>query len=406
MYLKTITLGFGLLIFAIACVPPQDSAQEDDHSTNLIERNKECDLYLSFAITNFQNRDFNGAVRNFNTVIDLGCSTRNAKEIYPWMARSFIELTNLDSAYWAIRQGIKYESDNGDMLELASWIAGKLGLTQDQIFYIDKILALDPENTGVLERMYNLYSDDNNYQEMLNIVQIWLKVDPENKKALNYKRNVYIALGKNPIDIDRERCDNDRSNVQNCLSYARELEKARSYQELPAVLNSILIYESGNTVVLKMLGETYLQLDKEDESISAYTKLFTLTRDYKIAIELSKIYLDNSDFKTALDWAQKAIGVSNDSGEAYYYRGEIYLDAARNCTSGGLAFSDKLAYQMAYEDYSKAVENSYYSANARITSLKDFIPTASDWFMRPDGEKEAKPEGACYQWINRTVKRK
>ena len=253
---KTIIVGFGLFLLAVGCVPPEDTGPVEDNSFNLIERNKECDLFLSFAITNFQNRDFNGSVRNFNEVIDLGCSERNANDIYPWMARSYIELSNLDSAYWAIRQGIKYEENNVEMMELASWIAGKLGNSQDQIYYIDKILALDPENTEILEKIYDLYAEDNNYPEMLNIVQIWLKIAPENRKALSYKRKIYIALGKNPIEIDKERCEQDLSNVQNCFAYARELKKSRAYSELPSVLNNILSDKSGNTEALNMLGTT------------------------------------------------------------------------------------------------------------------------------------------------------
>ncbi|MFQ6610344.1 MAG: hypothetical protein ACE5D7_06025 [Fidelibacterota bacterium] len=402
---KTINIGIGIALLAVGCVPPEESAPVEDNSFNLIERNKECDLYLSFAITNFQNRDFNGSVRNFNEVIDLGCSERNATDIYPWMARSYIELSNLDSAYWAIRQGIKYEEDNIDMMELASWIAGKLSLTQDQIYYIDKILALDPENTEVLEKIYDLYEEEKNYPEMLNIVKIWLKVDPENKKAQSYKRKIYVALGKNPIEIDKERCEQDLSNVQNCLAYARELEKSRSYSELPSVLNNILSYESGNTEVLNMLGTTYLQLDRENDAISTYKKLYSMTRDFKIAIELSKIYLDNGDHTQALEWADNAIKVSDGNGESYYYRGEVYFDAGRNCSSGGLTFNDKLVYQMAYEDYSTALSKKYFPARSRKDSLSDFILTASDWFMRPDGEKEAKPSGACYNWISRSIKR-
>ncbi|NQU67966.1 MAG: hypothetical protein HQ510_08500 [Candidatus Marinimicrobia bacterium] len=406
MNFKTITIGIGLFIFAIGCVPPETTVPEKDQSMNLIERNKECDLYLSFAITNYQNRDFNGSVRNFNEVIDLGCSQRNAKDIYPWMSRSFIELSNMDSAYWAIRQGIKYEDNNIEMLELAAWIAGKLGLTQDQIYYIDKILALDPENTAILEKMYDLYAEENNHHDMLNIVQIWLKVDPENRKALSYKRSIYIALGKNPIEIDKERCERDLSNVQNCLAYARELDKSLAYSELTSVLNNILSYDSGNTEVLNMLGITYLQLDRENDAIATYTKIYMHTKDFKTAIELSKIFLDNTNYKKALEWAENAIKVSDGNGESYYYRGEVYLDAGRSCSSGGLTFADKLVYQMAYEDFSTALDKKYFLAQDRKKSLNDFIPTASDWFMRPDGEKEARPDGACYSWINRTIKRK
>ena len=41
--------------------------------TELMERNRECDLFLSFATTNYQNRDYTGAVQNYMEVINFGC---------------------------------------------------------------------------------------------------------------------------------------------------------------------------------------------------------------------------------------------------------------------------------------------------------------------------------------------
>ena len=39
--------------------------------------------------------------------------------------------------------------------------------------------------------------------------------------------------------------------------------------------------------------------------------------------------------------------------------------------------------------------------------LKDnYITTSADWFMRPEGEIEVKPQGDCYAWIDKIVQRK
>ncbi len=400
--------GIVLLLVGAGCVPPEEATpQEEENQMSLIERNKECDLYLSFAITNYQNRDYEGAVRNFKNVIDLGCSKRNTKEIYPWLSRSYVELSKLDSAYWAIRQGIKYQEDDVEMLELAAWVAGKLEITDDQIYYVQEILDLDPGNTKVLDDLVELLNQQGDYKEMLAILKIWLKIDPDNKKAMGELRHAYEMLGMDPVEIDKERCEKDPSNSQFCMAYAKALESRGEYMELPSLLNNILSYNSDNQDAMEMLAKAYLQMDNDDKAIKTYENLFNLNRSYQVAIEISKIFLDKGDYSNALDWAETAIKVSNGKGAAYYARGEVYLEAGSSCSSGnGLSFSDKLVYEMAYEDYSKAIEKKYFQARARKEALEELITTSADWFMRPEGQTEARPEGACYSWIKRTVRKK
>ncbi|MBT3251411.1 MAG: hypothetical protein HN729_06965 [Candidatus Marinimicrobia bacterium] len=406
-----------LLLIGVGCVPPETTVEDEDTGMTAIERNKECDLYLSFAHTNYQNRDYRSAIRNFSNIIDLGCAKRNSLEIFPWMTRSYIELSKdekepklatvlMDSSYWSIRQGLKYSPDEMSMLELAAWIAGDMGKTDDQIYYIDKILSIDPENTSILWKIFDIYSEQDNCTEMLNILNILLNIDSEDKKALGELRNVYECLGMDPIEIDKERCENDPSNVPLCFSYAKALQQRSDYDELLYVLPRLLSHDPSNKDIIQMLAETYNQLDKSADALKAYEKLFNITRDYKIALIISELHLDDEDFKNALKWAETAISVSNGKGEAYYGRGEVYREGISACSGEGLTFSDKLGYEMAFEDYSTALDKKYFSARARKESLSEFITTSSDWFMRPDGEREAKPEGACVNWITRTIKRK
>ena len=37
---------------------------------------------------------------------------------------------------------------------------------------------------------------------------------------------------------------------------------------------------------------------------------------------------------------------------------------------------------------------------------ENYITTSADWFLRPEGETEVKPQGDCYSWIDKTVQRK
>ena len=74
------------LIMLFCCVPPDGDADPDSNSKLLSEEEvNECELYLSFANTNYNVGDFRSTVDNYYYVLDKGCGKQNAKEIFHWM---------------------------------------------------------------------------------------------------------------------------------------------------------------------------------------------------------------------------------------------------------------------------------------------------------------------------------
>ena len=61
------------LISIFSCVSLEKPNPEDDllSEQEIKERNQECDLYLSFAHTNYSNREYVNAVNNFNEIIPI-----------------------------------------------------------------------------------------------------------------------------------------------------------------------------------------------------------------------------------------------------------------------------------------------------------------------------------------------
>ena len=128
--------------------------------------------------------------------------------------------------------------------------------------------------------------------------------------------------------------------------------------------------------------------------------------NYKVVLEISKILLNKEQFKDAINWADKAINISGNRGAAYYQRAEIYFSIAESCSQDPLQFWDKIVYEISWEDYKIAVNKGYKQAKSRRDFLEEnYITTSADWFMRPEGENEVKPQGNCYSWIDKIVKR-
>jgi tetratricopeptide (TPR) repeat protein len=246
------------------------------------------------------------------------------------------------------------------------------------------------------------------FEEQVNILNIWLKYEPTSKNANAEKKAAFAALGKDESDVDRERWESETSNIQYGLDYIRSLSNADNTEKIIEVCIELLVYEKYNTAILRNLGDAYLNLYKEDDALNIYNTLAKVDpTDFITAIDISKILINKEKYPEALEWAEKAVSMSGQKGEAIYQRAEVYFSVAESCSGDPLTFWDKVVYEISWEDYKNAFNTGYSQAKSRQDFVGDnFITTPADWLMRPEGEKEVIPQGDCYSWINKTVKRK
>ena len=399
-----------LSICFFGCIPPEypEAGGSLLSEEELEKRNQECDLYLSFAHTNYSNREYVDAVENFNEVISLGCSERNAEDVFPWIGRSFIEQGKNDSASFMFKKGMKYLDENSDFLSVYAWNEGKLNKSESQIFLLEKQLSLDESNVKVLEKLSEIYRENENYTEQLNILFLWLKVEPENQKAIGEKKAAYNILGMDETTIDRERWEQNPSNIQYGLEYVNSLLDEGSEEDMVSVLKELLTYDRSHKKVLKLLGETYVSLSRDNDALDIYMSLYNVNKtDFTVTLEIAKIYTALNEYKNAYNWVEKAIDISGGKGETYFQRAEVIFALAENCSGELLTFEDKIVFELSYIDYVKAVQKGYHRAKTRRDFVGDNnITKSSDWFMRPDSERNFTPRSDCYRWLNRSIKRK
>ncbi len=399
-----------LVLFGVACVPPSEAPVEE--KIDYAARENECNKYISFAYTNYQNRDFEGVIRNYNQALSNGCGEGHASDIYQWMGRAYIEMGKLDSAAFIISKGVQYLPEDTPLLMVGGWTAGKLGNLDDEIYYYDKILSYDPENTEVMQLLSDIYGKNKMYKEQIVILNMWQKIEPDNSDVLGELKNASSKLGLDVLDIDKHRWEKDPGNIQYGLEYVDGLIGADRYTEAIDVLNELLYHDQNNKQVLKLLSESYLNAGKADDAEKSYKRLYRLDKsDISIPIALTEIFINKDDYATALEWAEKAVTNSAGNGVSYYHRAEVYFSCADYCQrqreKSELKFMDKVVYEMAYEDYKEAVARGYLPAKTRRDFLKEnYITTKADWFMRPADEYDVSPDGDCYGWIKRSIKRK
>ena len=399
----------GSIIILFSCIPPvNESPSAADIVYENIEDCEPCELLLNFASTNYQNSDWRSAVDNYTQLLQCNCGKLDPENTFKYMAYSYQQLNLLDSAAYIFDQGLKYTPDDTELLKMAGENAGKFGRIDDQIYYFDKILIIEENNLEILELLSNVYRDQGMFEEQINILDIWLKYDRSNKKASAEKKAAFKALGKDISDVDKERWESEPSNVQYGIDYIAGLKNADDNEKIIEVSNELLMYDRYNKQVLHSLGGAYQNLYRLEEALNTYKTLIKVDpTNYKVALDISEILNSNEQFKEALVWAEKAITISSSKGETYYQRAEVYFSVAESCSGALMQFWDKIVYEISWKDYQTAVNKGYRQAKGRRDFLEEnYITTSADWFMRPEGETEVKPQGDCYSWIDKTVQRK
>jgi tetratricopeptide (TPR) repeat protein len=404
---KKLTLASIIILFG--CVPPTDeSPSADVVEYENLEDCEPCELLLNFASTNYQNSDWRSAIDNYTQLLKCNCGNLDPENTYKYMAYSYQQLDKPDSAAYVFDQGLKYTPDDVELLKMAGENAGKLSKTDNQIYYFDKILTIEENNPEVLALLSDVYRDQGMFNEQIDILDIILKFDPNNKDAQSDKRAAVKALGKDVSDVDKERWEAEPSNVQYGLDYIQSLKGTGNTEKIIEVCNELLVYEKYNKDVLRSLGDTYLKLYKEDDALNVYIDIAKIDPlNYKVALDISEILTSKEQYQDALEWAEKAISISGSKGEAYYQRAEVYFSVAESCSGDPIQFWDKIVYEISWKDYQTAVNKGYKQAKSRRDFLRDnYITTSADWFMRPEGEIEVRPQGDCYAWIDKIVQRR
>jgi Tfp pilus assembly protein PilF len=394
------------------CIPPPPADEEPVLSEEeLKRRERESLIALSNAWEYYKNNEFESSLRNYRKLVDLGCGEENAKEVYLYFGRAYLEVGKLDSAIWAFKQGLRYLPDDANLLETLAYGLGRANNTEEQTYYLIRLVEVDSTRSEAFENLVDLLWQQEQYDELIHYLQLWLEVEPNSSRAQTDLIRAYGMAGRDPLDYMEQRCRDNPDKPQWCLDFAQKLiengEYLRAYRELEGV-----IQRSPTTRgAYELLAEAALDNADIDRAISAFERLFQLDRTNGTpALELTRAYLRKADFPQALEWAETALHIATNEGEALYVRAEVYSAAAEECVntreSGVPNFHDKLVYQMAYEDYKTAVDKGYRRAMTRADFLeKNLIPTKGDWFLQDPNKQIFDPAGECYTWIERTVRR-
>ena len=109
-------------------------------------------------------------------MMDLNCDLSENRVNYYNLSRSFIELSTekADSAFWALRAGMDINGETEVLLELGAYIAQKTNNIDDQLYYLEEVSELYPNNQRALEKLSSLYGKQERYDEQVEVLDLWL----------------------------------------------------------------------------------------------------------------------------------------------------------------------------------------------------------------------------------------
>ena len=424
MIVKFLLTVFISLLYAENTIDYIASNDYDDYDEDVFEPlcdinfdgENDCSKFFSFAATNWRSKDYRGCVDQYKTAIYCDCVEGNQDDIYRFLGKSFSELDLLDSAYWSFEEGLRYDSDNELLLEYAAWNAGKLMKTEDQVYYLDRLLEINPSNIQALLRMSDTYKKNEMFQEQINILNLILDIDEINKIAIAEKKVAYSKLGKDQTQVDKDRWELDKSNVQFGLDYAQGLNDNEKYEASIKVCNELLVYEPKNKRLLKVISDSHLNIYEEKKALEYLEQLVSIDSDNaEVMIEISELCVNLSLFERAYMWVNKAISTDKVSSKAYFQRAEVLVSLAEYNMGDDLDFCDRLVYDLAFEDYNFSYNSGNFNAKMYVNQLEDYISTKGDWFLNSDGAEKISPsdkkclklkDSNCYLWISRKVNSK
>ena len=72
--------------------------------------------------------------------------------------------------------------------------------------------------------------------------------------------SVWVALGKDISDVDKERWESEPENIQYGLDYIKTLQNSDDIEKVITVCNELLLYDQYNKHILKLITVCSLDL--------------------------------------------------------------------------------------------------------------------------------------------------
>ncbi|NOY06368.1 MAG: tetratricopeptide repeat protein [Chlorobi bacterium] len=275
--------------------------------------------------------------------------------------------------------------------------------------------AADPYYLLRMAILYAKFKDNNPEYEsrLISVSRAILKKDPNNETAQSLLKSA-ITDPDQYIAVLRDAYQADPDNVQKLYDLAVSfVEMAKDHDSAYVYFKKLTELKPDVFNYWNRLGISAAYLEKYSEAERAFlqaAKLDPSSRD--VWINLAKNAFSSSKYPKTRTYAEKALKIKPNDGEAYLLIGQAYAEQVRSCVMkrGGwdkVTFDDRVVTRLAINTFKLAARDETVRSRAKelIASWKTLLPSREDLFVRHLNPGDTyKPKDACYSWINRVVK--
>lgn len=407
------------MLVVFMCVPPakensNNLAQEKARLDSL--RKKRCPRLMSSAAEYYRNRDWKQTVKIYSEITSLDCDEWNPvyappQEIYQYYAIAYEQMGKFDSSEFILLDGLQKLPDNIELRKRLAYSYKRQGKLNKEIIEYERLSDLSPTDLNVLNDLSKLYKDQNRYEDQILILERILDLDQNNEIAQSELALAFENSGRDPLDVYRKRYEDNKDNLSYGLDYAERLLQAEASKDAINVLKIVIQKDPTSKIAYRKLAEVSKKIDDLNQAAEAYSSLFRIDpRDERIAIELSNIFIDNSDYDKALKWANKSIDINSDNGESYAQKAKVYYYGWDNFRSNPFSNDDRIVAKLCYNYFVKAEDKGYRGIfnkkNWLEENTKDVLYGKAQWFMADPKVKRTRkirPLSSDYLWVSESL---
>jgi len=395
-------------VFITMCTPPEQSDADADFAEQArldSIREVRCPRVFSSAAEFYKNRDWAATVRAYDELTELGCDQDDPKEVYLYYAIAYEYMGKYDSSEIVLLKGLTFLPDNVELRKRLAYSYDKQGKSNLRMDELDRLTFLAPEDLEIKIELAKLYGEEERFDDQIAVLNAIIKINPTNEGAQSDLARAYELSGRDPLDVYKKRFDNNPDNISYGLDYAEKLLSGDRPDDAAKVLKQVVAADPSSKVAYRKLAEAYDKDDRLADAAKTYERLFRLDpRDFRVAIKIVDVYVEEQDYKSAFDWADKAVTISGE-GEALGAKGNVYYKAFQACRTGEISVDDRVVATLAFNLFSDAEENGFsrYSRSKDWLKENEVLFGKPQWFMMDATVKNrgyVKAGSSCYSWVS------
>jgi len=364
----------------------EDEMESETNTTDIEaisdeERQRQALIEYNLGYQYFNNKNLEEALPH------LWNTTKLDKELkYPGIYRrigeAYIQLEKPDSAQIAYEIGARLVPDDIFIHRRLQWLYEIKNDFSSSIDELKKIIELvdESEVEEYYTKLAELLMKEDRIEEAMEVYKTLSEKYPDNRQYKEERMSLFDLLGDQDQKINQLLSLHQEYPLE--VDYIRELlhifTMENDYDNILAFADKLLEIEPENTDALRRKSDVYNDLEKFNDTIAMLQKILEITpEDPQTLCDIAEAYINMGNYSRARSFARRALQKDPNFGLAYILIGDAYLRCAEDCIErrGGISrirFDDKLIYQMAYEQYSKAAKYPAWNVQ-KMNAINGFI---------------------------------